>query len=400
MAAESPSRRSAPLSERAGSVGPGAVLYDQRAPSNRRCCGRGGRCLAHVRGVYEDTSTDEVYFRVSDGTHTTEQWIHEGDLLALFEPAGWSIDTGVKPTYVLTRRHGVEDHHDLMTDGGIDREQPKNHVSVFPYPGGKGRRAEWILEKMPPHDTFVDVFGGSGAIIYNKPPSTNEIYNDVNDDLVQFFEVLRNRPEELESFVRNIPYARSVYDEWADAFFNGYRPNDPIERAGRFWALRYMQFAGDMSMVNSLKVRAKRSPARTFDNARDRLQELANRFSDVILENRDYSRILDTYDDTDVDVLFYCDPPYVDTEHYYGAEFDHGEFVDALRNVESEWMVSYAELPDGLDDLGYVLSRNRRHRMCREASDSTEHLVCSFDPTDSSRFLGGGLTQQRFGVIE
>lgn len=122
MATESPSRRSAPLSERAGSVGPGAVLYDQRAPSNRRCCGRGGRCLAHVLGVYQDTSTDEVYFRVSDGTHTTEQWIHQGDLLALFEPAGWSIDTGVKPTYVLTRRHGVKDHHDLMTDGGASVE--------------------------------------------------------------------------------------------------------------------------------------------------------------------------------------------------------------------------------------------------------------------------------------
>jgi DNA adenine methylase len=278
-----------------------------------------------------------------------------------------------------------------MSSDGTDRSgRPDNHVSVFPYPGGKGREADWILEKIPPHDTFVDVFGGSGAIIYNKPPSTNEIYNDVNDDLVQFFEVLRTRTDELEEFVRNVPYARSVYDEWVDAFFNGYRPDDPVERAGRFWALRYMQFAGDMSMVNGFKVRAKRSPSRTFDNARERLQELADRFSDVTIENRDWRRILGTYDDTDVDVLFYCDPPYVDSEHYYGAEFDHAAFVDALADVESDWMVSYAELPDGLEEIGHVLARDRRHRMCRKASDSTEHLVCSFDPAERPQFLESG----------
>ena len=79
--------------------------------------------------------------------------------------------------------------------------QPNNHVSVFPYPGGKGRGVDWILEKMPPHDTFVDVFGGSGAIIYNKPPSTNEVYNDANEDLVQFFQVLREHEDDLLEWI-------------------------------------------------------------------------------------------------------------------------------------------------------------------------------------------------------
>jgi len=269
-----------------------------------------------------------------------------------------------------------------------------NHVSVFPYPGGKGREADWILEKIPPHDTFVDVFGGSGAIIYNKPPSTNEIYNDANNDLVQFFEVLRERTDDLEAFVRNTPYARSVYEEWVTAFFNGYRPDDPVERAGRFWALRYMQFAGDISMANGFKVLAKRSPSRTFDNARDRLQELADRFRDVTIENRDYRRILETYDDTDVDVVFYCDPPYVDTEHYYGVDFDHADFVDALTDVESDWMGSYADLPRGLEDIGYVLSRDRRHRMCRGENESIEHLVCSFDPAERASFVDREHTQE------
>jgi len=111
-------RPSAPLSKISGTVGRGAVLYDVRIPERRPCCHVGGRCLGHVRGVYEETTTGTVYYRVADGTHTTEQWIHQDDLLELYEPAGWSFPSQVKPTYVLTRRHGVEDHHDLIADGG------------------------------------------------------------------------------------------------------------------------------------------------------------------------------------------------------------------------------------------------------------------------------------------
>jgi len=92
----------------------GAVLYDDRDPERRPCCSQGGRCLAHVRGVYEETTTGERYYDVEDGTHTTQQWVHEDDLLELYTPAGWSVATHQKPTYILTRAHGVADHHDLM----------------------------------------------------------------------------------------------------------------------------------------------------------------------------------------------------------------------------------------------------------------------------------------------
>jgi len=124
---ERPSRCSDPITERGGLVGRGAVLYDTRDPHARPCCARSeGRCLAHVLGVFEETTTGAVYYKVADGTWTTEEWVHADDLLAIFEPAGWSV-TGVKPTYLLTREHGVADHHDVMTDGGTvedDTERP------------------------------------------------------------------------------------------------------------------------------------------------------------------------------------------------------------------------------------------------------------------------------------
>lgn len=288
--------------------------------------------------------------------------------------------------------------NDRPTGGGLDRrERPTNHVSVFPYPGGKGRRSEFIIEKMPAHNCYVEVFGGSGAILYNKSPSTVEVYNDLNDDLVQFFNTLRERTDELLEWLRNVPYSRSLYEDWVTAFFDGHRPEGDVERAGRFFALRYMQFAGDMSMVNGFKTRAKRSPARSFDNGRERLDELAERFRQVIIEHQDFTDILARYDDPEADVLFYCDPPYVDGEHYYGVEFDHTEFAESLLEVQSDWMVSYADLPGALTArlIGAtregrefrVIKRSRRHRMCRGASDAIEHLVCNFDPTERASFV-------------
>jgi len=95
--------------------------------------------IAHVVGVYEETETGEVFFRVQDGTHTTQHWCHQGDLLTLYEPAGWSVPTRVKPTYALTRGHGVEDHHDLMTDGGQSTEELDQATRVC---DGGGRTVE------------------------------------------------------------------------------------------------------------------------------------------------------------------------------------------------------------------------------------------------------------------
>ena len=95
-------------------VGRGAVLYDIRDPERRPCCSRGGRCLAHVTAVYQDTYSGSYLYEIEDGTHTTHQYVHGADLWYMFEPAGWS--TTQKPTYILTRCHGVEDHHDKMQE--------------------------------------------------------------------------------------------------------------------------------------------------------------------------------------------------------------------------------------------------------------------------------------------
>ena len=67
----------------------------------------------------------------------------------------------------------------------------------FPWFGGKSRVAPLIWERFGDVPNFVEPFFGSGAVLFSKPPSAIETVNDIDDDIVNFFTVLREHPEEL-----------------------------------------------------------------------------------------------------------------------------------------------------------------------------------------------------------
>ena len=52
------------------------------------------------------------------------------------------------------------------------------------------------------------MFGGSGAVILNVDPFPVETYNDIDSELVNFFDVLRNRGEELIKAIGLTPFSR------------------------------------------------------------------------------------------------------------------------------------------------------------------------------------------------
>lgn len=66
----------------------------------------------------------------------------------------------------------------------------------------------------------------------------------------------------------------------------------------------------------------------------------------VIVENLDFEHLMKTYDRENA--LFYCDPPYFETEKYYRARFqesDHKRLADALHNIKGRFLLSYNDCP-------------------------------------------------------
>lgn len=73
------------------------------------------------------------------------------------------------------------------------------------YPGGKTRLAPWIVSHFPPHQTFVEPFAGSAAVLFAKPRSKVEVLNDLDDRVTTLFRVVRERPDELAHAVALTP---------------------------------------------------------------------------------------------------------------------------------------------------------------------------------------------------
>ena len=113
--------------------------------------------------------------------------------------------------------------------------------SPFPWFGGKQKLADDIIALFPHHRVYCEVFGGGGSVLLSKPPVVFDVYNDAEDGLVNFFTVLRDRPEHLVPLLELTPYARSEFlhcvDTWRDV-------GDPVERARRFYVVVSQCFGG------------------------------------------------------------------------------------------------------------------------------------------------------------
>lgn len=57
---------------------------------------------------------------------------------------------------------------------------PTGGRSPLAWMGGKSRLADRIVQRLPEHETYCEVFAGAAWVLFRKPPSQVEILNDVN----------------------------------------------------------------------------------------------------------------------------------------------------------------------------------------------------------------------------
>lgn len=262
-------------------------------------------------------------------------------------------------------------------------------VSAFPYIGGKTRLADWILSQLPSHTTYVEPFGGSGAVLLNKPRSKVEVFNDADEDVVTFFRVARNRPEELIEWCRYTPFSEQLHDEWADEFYSGERPEDDVEHAGKWLFLRYTQYAGKVSRKSGFKREAPDDAkgsrnARNWQNVPDRIEMVAERFRGVSVVSEDYQDVVERYDSSET--AFYLDPPYFEKEDLYNAAADHASLERTLSEIDGYAIVSYTEIPPGLYEDWHVVEKNVTHSAAGSGKTADERLLMNFDPAELADF--------------
>lgn len=272
----------------------------------------------------------------------------------------------------------------------------------FTYYGSKYRSLNFILDNLPQTDHYLEPFGGSGIVLLNREPAGHEVLNDLNGEITNFFQVLREHPEELIAQLKLTPHNRREYERAVER--RGDDDLDPVERArlffvrcqqGRYsrqddartkgeWARSTTQIRGE----NPMKVNQ-------FLNKIDGLSEVVERLRRVQIESRDAIQVIDDYDDDGV--VCYCDPPYPaetrgDADAYGEYEMDRTDHEALLEQLER--CDGYVALSGYDNDLyadwlsGWYVTRddettnqNGSTGLSSDHSETQEVLWTNYDPT-------------------
>lgn len=179
--------------------------------------------------------------------------------------------------------------------------------------GGKSRLADQIIERMPAHQTYCEVFAGAAWVLFKKPESKVEIINDINSELVNLYRCVQHHLGELVLQFRWMLVARDEFDRFLST------PAETltdIQRAARFFYLAKASF-GAKVVRPAFGIAATAQPRLNLLRIEEDLSEAHLRLARVFIENRPYDQVIERFDKPGT--LFYVDPP------YWGCESDYGE---------------------------------------------------------------------------
>lgn len=213
--------------------------------------------------------------------------------------------------------------------------------------GGKWMLAPWIISHFPAHRVYVEPFGGAASVLLRKPRTYAEIYNDLDDDVVNLFSVLRSpAAADLVRALELTPFARSEFElSYLDT-------DDPVERARRLVARSFMGFGSDghnTAVRTGFRAASNRSgttSAHDWSNLREAYRAIIGRLDGVVIECRPAVAVMRRHDGPDT--LHYVDPPYLPETrsnksrrgklryHAYRHEMtrrQHAQLLTALRSL-------------------------------------------------------------------
>jgi DNA adenine methylase len=272
----------------------------------------------------------------------------------------------------------------------------RSKMIAFGYYGGKFSHLDFILPLIPTNfKHYCEVFGGSAAVLINRQPAQVETYNDLDGEVVNFFQCLRDHGDDLVRLISLTPFSRAE-------LVNALAPVTGLtnmERARRFF-VRARQTRTGLAQTSSegrwahcvLTSRAEMAGAvsRWLGSA-EGLPEIVQRLQRVQIENAPATEIILRYDSPET--LFYCDPPYPHEARgdakaygYEMTDLHHEDLARVLHAVRGSVALSgyRCTLMDRLYRDWQRIDANTR--LCNSSKgERTESLWTNYDPA-AARF--------------
>ena len=213
--------------------------------------------------------------------------------------------------------------------------------SPFAWPGGKRNLLSTLRTHIPEHTVYVEVFSGSAKLLFAKDPSTSEVLNDLNGELINFFRVVKHRAAELaEMLEQEIIHPDRFHELQDDA------SSSEMERALRFAYLTWYSYGAKgehFAAASAKEVARGASTRRPLDQIRQLLEQTSERLRRVRIEHRDFADLIRRFDTPET--FFYLDPPYVHFQPI--ARYDalssarREELFQLLSEIKGKFLMSF-----------------------------------------------------------
>lgn len=205
------------------------------------------------------------------------------------------------------------------------------------YYGSKGGFYNKIIEHFPttPYDTYVEPFAGTFIVGLKKPIAKVEVYNDLESNVYSLYKVISDK-ELFVQFKEKCDLALYCEELRKECKENLKDENlSIVDRAFNFFYVNRTSHNGIGGFSMNTHVRRGMSKAVSdFLSSIDRLPELHDRLSKVIITNTDGVKLINKYNNPNT--LIYCDPPYEQstrTEARYTVDMNRDEHINFLESV-------------------------------------------------------------------
>ena len=219
-------------------------------------------------------------------------------------------------------------------------------------PGNNTGIGKWVSSLLPPPEssqTYCEPFAGMLGILLQREPAGREIVNDLDNNVINWWRCVRDKPKKLSKLIQYTPNSREEVGRCLEVLESDIMG---LERA--------LAFTVVVTQLHSYTARSK-SSFRTRWQARGqvdwrggihkKLLLLADRIQNVTIENMDAVTILNRMAHVDESVI-YVDPPYYSLKKgiYRHSDIDVEELTRALLRQQGRVAVSgYGEEWDHLN---------------------------------------------------
>jgi len=238
--------------------------------------------------------------------------------------------------------------------------------SPFRYAGGKFYARKLILAHIPRHTTYFEPFAGGGSIFFAKNKVEFNQLNDIDTELVNVYLTIRDNPNELINFLKKRSLKESrIPNSYSEGVFLGeplpatkelhgffkhiYKPQNNIERAGRWFYLNRTSFSGIMNTHNMYWGYGDKYSMQP-KNWPQNIIRTSHKLKGVNITSSDFETVIDNADDN---AFLFIDPPYfnADQDKFYQHSFskkDHFRLVECLKrnNDRLKLFITYDNIPE------------------------------------------------------